>query len=142
MERDFAGDVRAIQDSVQHLADDVKGAAGDSADALKQRVQSAQADIDRDVSTSMAQARQAADQGVMKVQGSWAQMKADAKARIDQRNRELNATATEISAEMAEEDASEAIGFARWAVDNARVALLQAFKARVEADKRAVAAKT
>ena len=64
-------------------------------------------------------------------------MKADVKAHIDQRNAELNATATEIDAELAEEDAVSALRFADWAIGNARVAVLNALEYRAEADARA-----
>jgi hypothetical protein len=51
----------------------------------------------------------------------------------------LDAAAAEDNADWAESDATDAIDFAAWAIDNARVSLLYAIDARVNADERAAA---
>jgi hypothetical protein len=45
-----------------------------------------------------------------------------------------------MDAEMAESDAADAIDFAEWAVDNARLSVLSAIDARGYADERAARA--
>ena len=80
-------------------------------------------------------------------QSKWAQMKADAsakmgdvKGKIEQRNRQLDATMAADDAAWAEADAADAIDYANWAVDNARLAVLDALDARAYAEERAKAA--
>jgi hypothetical protein len=136
-ERDFQADVDAIRRDVDKLGADIQGAASDTADQLKGRVSQARADMERGVATAEQSADQAVDQAVSDVQNSWAQMKADVKAHVQQRNAELNAAATEIDAELAEEDAANALAFADWAIGNARVAVLNALEYRAMADARA-----
>jgi hypothetical protein len=77
-------------------------------------------------------------------QSKWDKMRADAaakrdelKARIDKRNREMDAGAAETEAEWAEDDAAAAIDFAVDSVDNARLAVLDAIDARAYAEVRA-----
>jgi hypothetical protein len=53
----------------------------------------------------------------------------------------LDAGAAEGNAEWAEADAADAIDFAAWAIDNARVSLLYAIDARVNATERAAVAR-
>jgi hypothetical protein len=64
----------------------------------------------------------------------------DVKAKIDKRTRELDAKAADREADWAETDAVDALDFASWAVDNARLAMLDAIDARVYADELAKAA--
>src|SRR6266540_4230997 len=76
----------------------------------------------------------------------WAQMKSDAdarmddvKAKIDKRAQQLDARAAASDADRAEGDAADAIDYAEWTVDNARLAVLDAIDARAYADERAKA---
>ena len=68
-------------------------------------------------------------------------MKADAaakmddfQAKVDKRNRQLDAKAAAREADWAEADAADAIDYADWAVDSAQLAMLDAIDARVYAD--------
>jgi hypothetical protein len=65
----------------------------------------------------------------------------DLRTKIAQRNAQLDAAGAEGNAEWAESDAAAAIDFAAWAIDNARVSLLYAIDARVNADERVAAAR-
>jgi hypothetical protein len=47
----------------------------------------------------------------------------DVKAKIDQRNRELDANAAAGDADWAETDAADAIDYAAWTIDNAQLAI-------------------
>jgi glycerol-3-phosphate dehydrogenase len=94
-------------------------------------------------------AQQQASEAADSARSKWAQMKADAsakmddlKAKIDKRNAQLDASAAANDADWAEEDAAAAIDYAEWAVDNARLAALDAIGARVRADDLAMAAGT
>src|SRR5215813_8705975 len=55
----------------------------------------------------------------------------DLKTRIDKRSAQLDASAAAAAADWAESDAGDAIDFAAWAVDNARLAVLHALAAAV-----------
>jgi hypothetical protein len=63
----------------------------------------------------------------------------DAKAKIDKRNRQMDAKLAAREADWADADAADALDFAAWAVDNAELAILDAIDARVYADERAQA---
>ena len=74
----------------------------------------------------------------------WAQLKADTAAKLDdidasmdRRADRLDAKVAASQAEGAEADAADAIDFAAWTVDNARLAVLDAIDARVYADELA-----
>jgi len=64
----------------------------------------------------------------------------DVKARIDKRNRQLDAKAAAKDADWAEADAADALDFADWAIESAGLAVLDAIDARAFADERAKAA--
>ena len=71
-------------------------------------------------------------------------MKADAAARMDDFDAKMDRRADQIDANIAtdqadgaEADAADAIDFAAWTVDNARLAVLDAIDARVYADELA-----
>jgi hypothetical protein len=118
----------------------VQDAGRESREQLRQRIDQAQADVDRATDS----ARQRADQAGADARSKWAQMRADAatkaedvKGKIDKRNRELDAKAAAKDADWAETDAAAALDFADWAVDNARLAMLDAIDARVYAEQLA-----
>jgi hypothetical protein len=74
----------------------------------------------------------------------WAKMRADAsdnmrdvKARIDKRNRKMDAKVTAEEADLAENDALNAIDFAARSLDNARLLILDAIDGRAYADAQA-----
>jgi hypothetical protein len=121
----------------------VKAAATESRQQLEQRIDQAQVDLDLANKDSKQKAGKASAQR----QTKWAQMKADAsakvedvKAKIDKRNDQIDADMAATDADFAEADAADAIGYAEWAVDNARLAVLDALDARAHAGERAKAA--
>jgi hypothetical protein len=121
----------------------VKSAATESRAQLRQRIDQAQVDLDlagKDVEHKVSET-------AGRAQSKWAQMKADAtikmddaKAKIEKRNQERDAKAAAREAEWAEADALDAIDYAAWTVENARLAALDALDARAYADERAQAA--
>ncbi len=85
---------------------------------------------------------QKADKVADDASNQWAQMRVDAstkmaevKAKIDQRGTEIDAAVAQNDAEMAEADATAAIDYAGWAIDNARLWTLSALDARARADQ-------
>lgn len=63
----------------------------------------------------------------------------DLQDRIDRKRHDLDAKSAERGAE---ENALDALGFARWAVKQAEVAVLDAVDTRARADERAAASQT
>ncbi|MBF6297941.1 hypothetical protein IU459_10320 [Nocardia amamiensis] len=119
----------------------VRAAATESREKLEQRIGQAQVDVER------TDAKQEVGEAARQRQGKWAQMRADAsakmediKAKIDKRNDQIDADMAATEADFAEADASDAIAYAGWVVDNARLAVLDALDARAYADERAKAA--
>ena len=106
---------------------------------LQQRIATAQAETDRALDEAKQEATAAADEA----QSSWEQTRADAKARLDalkakaqRRADQVDADFAASDADWAEADAYAAIDYADWAVENARLAILDAIDARVFADER------
>jgi hypothetical protein len=64
----------------------------------------------------------------------------DVKAKIDQRNRQLDAKAAARDADWVEGDAADVIDYAAWTVDNALLAVLDGIDARAYANEEARAA--
>jgi glycerol-3-phosphate dehydrogenase len=92
-------------------------------------------------------ARQQVDAATARARSKWAQLKADAavklddvQARMDRRADQLDAKVAARQADGAEADAADAIDYAAWTVDNARLAVLHAIDARVYADELATTA--
>ncbi len=119
-------------------------AATESRDKVKQRIDKAQGDVD----AAVKDAKQQADQAAAGARSKWAQMKVDTaarmgdvKARVDKRATQLDAKAATSEADWAEADATDAIDYAAHAVDNARLAMLEAIEARAYAVERAEAAR-
>jgi hypothetical protein len=134
---DFSTKLDALEQHVTKTKSDAEAAAKESRDKVKDRIDHAQADVEKEAKEAQASA-----------QTKWAQMKADHHARmqdlrtkIAQRNAQVDAAAAEGNADWAESDATDAIDFAAWAIDNARVSLLYAIDARVTANERAAAAR-
>ena len=133
---DFSAKLDSLQQHLTKTKSDAEAAAKETRDKVKERIDQAQSDVDKEAKEAQASA-----------QGKWAEMKADHHARmqdlrtkIAQQNAQLDAAAAEGNAEWAEADAADAIDFAAWAIDNARVSLLYAIDARVTATERAAAA--
>ena len=118
----------------------VKAAATESRQQLEARIDQAQVDLD----LAKKDVKQKVGEAAGQTQSKWAQMKADAtakaedvKAKIDKRSDQIDADMAAADADFAEADAADAIGFAEWAVDNARLAVLGALDARAYAGERA-----
>jgi hypothetical protein len=140
---DFSAQLDALQQHVARAKSAVQAAASESRDQLRQRIDQAQVDIDLAAKDARQQAGQAAD----RARSKWAQMKADAAAKIDDVQAKMDRRANQLDAKLAaneangaEADAADALDFAEWAVDNAQLAMLDAVDARAYADKLAKAA--
>ena len=121
----------------------VHAAASESRDQLKARIDEAQVNLDLAKMNVKQRTGKASDEA----RGKWAQIRADAaakaddvKAKIEKRSDQIDAKAAEADAVWAERDAEDALDYAIWTVDNARLAALDALDARVYADELARAA--
>jgi hypothetical protein len=131
---DFSAEIDGLQRQVAQTKSSVQAATTESHDQLRQRIDQAQ--VETDSSTRKAQpSTEGRDP-----QNKWAKMRADAsekmgevKARIDKRNRQMDAGLAEEQAEWAEADAADAIDMAASTLDNARLAMLDAIDARAYA---------
>src|SRR4029450_13290223 len=140
---DFSRRLDELQQRVAATKATVQAAATESREQLRQRVGQAQ----QDAKDAQQRAQQRADQTTDRARGKFAQMKADAaakmddvQAKIDRRTRQLDAKAAATDADWGEADAADALDFADWAVDNAQLAILDAIDARAYADDLAKAA--
>ena len=140
---EFSERLDALQQRAATAKADVQAAATESREQIGKRIDQAQGDLDRAVKNTQQEAEQAAD----RARSKWAQMRADAaakmedvKTKIDKRNRQMDAKVAARDADWADADAADAIYFAEWAVDSAQLAILDAIDARAYADQRAKAA--
>src|SRR5262245_38736049 len=136
---DFDRQLDELQKHVSEVQTTVKTAAREDHEQLKRRIDKAQSSADQALSEGGQQATQTAQSA----EAQWAQMKADAaskmknfKQKADQRANQLDAKVASNDADWAEADAVSAIDYADWAVENARLAVLDAIDARVYADQR------
>jgi hypothetical protein len=136
---DFLSRLDGLQQHVANAKNGVQAAATENRDQLRQRIDQAQVDGNR-----AAEDAQRSDKAPTSAKNKWKQMRADAadkmsevKARIDTRNRQIDADAAATDADLAEADATDAIDYAAWTVDNARLAILDAIDARAYANMRA-----
>jgi chromosome segregation ATPase len=139
---DFNKQLDDLENRVEELKASVTAAAHENHEQLKKRVDEAHAETDQALNNAKQQANAAAD----KAESSWEQTRLGAKARLDelkakaQRRRDrVDANFAQNDADLAEADAYDAIDYADWAVENARVAILDAIDARVSADDKAAA---
>ena len=135
---DFSAQLDGLQQQVAQTKSTVRAATTESREQLRERIDQAQVETGRSA-LETEQSPQSRD-----AQNKWAKMRADAsdkmgevKARIDKRNREMDADVAADDAQWAEADAIEAVDYAAWSVDNARVAMLDAIDARAYASNRA-----
>jgi hypothetical protein len=135
---DYSAQLDGLQKQVADAKAGVQAAATESHDQLRQRIDQAQADQNRGAKDARSSGQaQAGDQS------KWNQMRANSadkmneiKARIDKRKRQVDADVAATDADMAEADATDAIQYAAWTVDNARLAILDAIDARTTANMR------
>jgi hypothetical protein len=137
---DFSTQLENLQKRTSETVSAAEAAAAEDREQLRQRIDQAQAHVN----LAMKDAQQAAGQAADRAQGKWAQMRADAaakmddiKAKVDTRRDRMDAKAAASDAEWAEADASDAIDFAEWATENAGLAVLDALDARANADELA-----
>ena len=133
-------------DALQKRAADLKSSFDKSRketnEQVKARLSHAKADIDARQGAAKDKAEQAAD----RTQSQWKSMKADAAAkvqalhdRVDRKRDEHDVKEAARDADVAEQDAADALDYASWAVDQAQLAVLDAVDARTWADERAAA---
>ena len=128
-------------DDLEQRAADAKAAAqaavSESREQLRQRIDQARVDVD----LAAKDARQQVGEAAASARSTWAQIKADAAAKLDDFEAKMDRRADQHDAKVAarqadgaEADAADAIEFAAWTVDHARLAVLDAIDARVYAD--------
>jgi len=134
---DFSSQLDGLQHQVADARTGVQVAATESRDQLRQRIDQAQADQNRVATDAQRSAAAPAS-------SKWKQMRADAaakmddvQARIDKRTRQIDADMAATDADMAEADATDAIDYAAWTIDSARLAILDAVDARAYANMQA-----
>src|SRR4029453_14165526 len=140
---DFSRRLDELQQRVAATKAAVQAAATESREQLRQRVGQAQ----QAAQEPQPRAQQRAHQTTDRARSKFAQMKADAtakmddvQAKIDQRTRKTDAKMAADEAARVEADAADPLHYAEWAVDNAQLAMLDAIDARVYADDLAKAA--
>jgi hypothetical protein len=136
---DFNDRIDDLQKRVTAVKSSVDAAAHETHQQLSQRIDTAHTDADR----ALSQAKQEAGAAAERTQDSWEQTRADAQARMavlkakaQRRADQVDADFAASDADLAEADASDAIDFADWAVENARLAILDAIDARITADEK------
>ena len=137
---DFSTQLDDLQQRAADAMTSARAAVTESRDQLRQRIDQAKVEVD----LAAKDTRQQVGEAAASARGTWAQMKADTaaklddfEARMDRRADQLDATVAARQADGAEADAADAIDFAAWTVDNARLAVLDAIDARVYADELA-----
>jgi hypothetical protein len=139
---DFDKELDDLRLKLADVQTSVRVAATETHDQIQERIGEAQVKLDKEAKAARAEADQAADNA----DARWTKVKADAAGRVAQAKRNIDhggdqfdADIAESDAEWAESDAQDAISFAGWAVDNARVAILDAIDARAKAKQKAAA---
>ena len=137
---DFSAQLEKLQQQATETAASIRAASAESRDQLKQRID--QAEVDANL--ALMDVKQHVEQASDRVQSKWAQMMADAvakmddvKAKIAKRADERDAKAAAKDADRAEQDAADAIDYAVFAFYSARLAVFDALDARAYADERA-----
>jgi hypothetical protein len=137
---DFSTQLDTLEQHAAQAKASAKAASTESREQLKKRVDQAQADINKKAKDT----KQKAGKDAEAMKSKWAQMKADAaakmddvKMKIDKRADQLDAKSAANEADFTESAAVDAIQYAEWAVDNARLAVLDAIDARVYAGQLA-----
>lgn len=137
---DYSAKLDALQQSAEKARSDARAAATETQDQLKQRIDQAEVDVNLGVKVAKQRVGEAAD----RAQSKWAQMKVDVsakmddiKAKMDKRSDQLDAKVAASDADWAETEALDALDFATWTAENARLAVLDAIYARAYADERA-----
>jgi hypothetical protein len=137
---DLAAQFEALQKRTSEATSAVRAATTEPREQVWQRIDQAQVDVN----VTLTDAKQQPGQAANRAPSKWAQMKADAaakredvKSKIDKRADRLDASTAAAEAEWTEGAAADAIDLASWAVENARLAALDAVEARAYADELA-----
>lgn len=137
---DYKAQLDDLERHVAAIKASVAQAANENHEQLKKRITQAQDETDRAIAGASQQATAAAD----KAKAGWEQKRAEAradlaalKAKAQHRADQIDANLAATDADAAEADAGSAINFADWAIDNARLAILDAIDARAYAVERA-----
>jgi hypothetical protein len=137
---DFSAKLDDLQQRAAHAKAAAQAAVSESRGQLRQRIDQAKVDVD----LAAKDARQQVGEAAASARSTWAQMKADAAAKLDDFEAKMDRRADQRDAKLAarqadgaEADAADAIEFAAWTVDHARLAVLDAIDARVYADELA-----
>ena len=135
---DFSAKLDDLQQHAAHAKAAAQAAMLESREQLRQRID--QAKVDGDLAAM--DARQQVGEAAANARSKWAQMKADAAAKMDDFEAKMDRRADQRDAKLAarqadgaEADAADAIEFAAWTVDHARLAVLDAIDARVYDDE-------
>ena len=138
---DYSSRFNVLQQQIADAKSSVQAATSESAAQLRRRIDQAQADGDQAAQSPRS------GQNATGSRNKWDQMRSDAsdkmkdiKERIHRRNQQIDADMAATDADFAEADANDAIDYAAWTVDNARLAVLDALEARAYADTQARAA--
>ena len=137
-------DYKAQLDDLEHRVAEIKAsvtqAANENHQQLQKRITQAQDETDRAIAGASQQASAAAD----KAKAGWEQKRAEAranlnalKAKAQHRADQIDANMASTDADAAEADAGAAINFADWALENSRLAILDAIDARAYATELA-----
>lgn len=123
-----------LQNCISTLKSSVQTAQRETAEQVEARVTKAQADAKAAQEQVAVDVREASDDTA----NSWSALRQDMKermsavhARVQARKRQTDAKVAKLDADGAEDDAIEALAFAKWAVDNASVTVLNAVKVRL-----------
>jgi hypothetical protein len=142
---DFSAQLDRLQQRAAEAKASAEAAASESREQLRQRIDQAKVDVD----LAAKDARQQVGEAAASARSTWAQMKADAAAKLDEFEAEMDRRADQRDAKLAarqadgaEADAADAIEFAAWTVDHARLAVLDAIDARAYADELASATRS
>ena len=137
-------DFSAKLDDLQQRAADAQVAAqaavSESREQLRQRIDQVKVDMD----LAATDARQQVGEAAASARSTWAEMKADAAAKLDDFEAKMDRRADQRDAKLAasqadgaEADAADAIEFAAWTVDHTRLAVPDAIDARAYAGELA-----
>jgi hypothetical protein len=142
---DFSAQLDELQQRAAAAKASAQAAVSESREQLRQRIDQAKVDLD----LAAKDARQQVGEAAANARSKWAQLKADAAAKLDDFEAKMDRRADQRDAKLAarqadgaEADAADAIEFAAWTVDHARLAILDAIDARAYADELASATRS
>lgn len=137
---DYRAQLQGLTERAAGTLATVTAASAEDRAAVRARI----AQAENDIGLALRDARLQLDEVSDPAHGRWARLKTDAHSTltdvrnaVDQRRRDLDARAAITDADWAEADAFDAIDYAEWAVDNARLAVLEAIDARLRAEELA-----